>query len=220
MISSASQTGVLAWQPGIRQEPQDTKSIEHDLERALASRSMKLIADRGREIVAAGKACGYVFQLRPGFACRRRPLFDGDQAILDLYQPGDFISLENLFFSSALDSILALTNVSYWSLDCSGLRELMKDPRIALHLMRHITEEKKRIDAIATLRGQFRARERAAVLMLLLWHRLKAAVGTTVTYKNEECAFLPLTQKQLADYLGVNVIHLNRALKNLRDSGA
>jgi CRP/FNR family transcriptional regulator, anaerobic regulatory protein len=220
MISSASRTGVPAWQPGTRQDPQDSKSIECDLERAFAIRSMKLLADRGREIVTAGKACRYVFQLRSGFACRQRPSFEGDQAILDLYQPGDFIGLENLFFSSALDSILALTNVSYWSIDCAGLLELMKDARIALQLMRHITEEKKRVDAIATLRGQFRARERAAVLILLLWHRLKAAVGTAATDQKEDRAFLPLTQKQLADYLGLHVIHLNRALRDLRDSGA
>jgi CRP-like cAMP-binding protein len=84
--------------------------------------------------------------------------------------------------------------------------------------MRHLVIEKQRRDTIALLLGHFKARERTAALLLLIWRRLKQSVGTANTDENEDS--LPLTQKQLADYLGVDAIHLNRTLGALRNSGA
>src|SRR2546430_4653132 len=139
-----SKTSVPAWQHGPRQEGQTTASIECDLQREFVSGSRELVGDRGREIVTAGVTCRHVFQLKSGLACRQRPLPEGEQAILDLYRPGDFIGLENLFFAPALDTVLALTNVSYWALDHAALNGLMQEPRIALQLMRHMAEEKQR----------------------------------------------------------------------------
>src|SRR6266581_9489345 len=96
-----SKTSVPAWQHGPRQEGQETC----DLQREFVSGSRELVGDRGREIVTAGVTCQHVFQLKSGLACRQRPLPEGEQAILDLYRPGDFIGLESLFFASALDTV-------------------------------------------------------------------------------------------------------------------
>jgi CRP-like cAMP-binding protein len=137
---------------------------------------------------------------------------------LDFYRPGDFIALDSLFFAPPLDTVLALATVSYWALEHVALKRLMQDPSIAVQLMRHMAEEKQRLDTIAMLMGQLTARDRTAALLLILWRRLKPAPSVAATDENKECAMLPLTQKQLADYLGLNVIHLNRTLRNLRDS--
>src|SRR6266568_7514360 len=222
MIDLKSETGVRAcdWQHRPRQEWQDTASIERDLQRAFGSGAKQLVADRGREIVTAGVACQHLFQLKSGMACRQRPLSEGGQAVLDLYRPGDFIGLDSLFFAPALDTVLALTNVSYWVLDHAALNGLMQAPRIALQLMRHMAEEKQRVDMIAILLGQFKARERTAALLLFLWRRLRPASGRAAAGENEAGVGLPLTQKQLADYLGLDVIHLNRVLGGLPNSGA
>jgi CRP-like cAMP-binding protein len=208
-----------AWQHA-RQEPQNTASSERNLEQAFGRGSRQLIIERGGEIVTAGITCKHVFQLKSGLAIRQRPLRDGGQAILDLYLPGDLIELDSLFFAPPLDTVRALTSVSYRALDHAALKRLMQEPRITLHLMRHLAEEKQRLDAIAILLGQFKARERTAALLLLIWRRLKQALGTATTGENEDCASLPLTQKQLADYLGLDVIHMNRTLGALRNSGA
>jgi CRP-like cAMP-binding protein len=208
-----------AWPRGPPKE-RHTASIEWDLQQAFGSRSTQLSAHRGREIVTAGVTCTHVFQLKSGVACRQRPLRDGGQAILDLYLPGDFIELDSLFFAPSLDTVLALTNVSYWALDHAALNRLMQEPRVALQLMRHMAEEKQRLDTIAILLGQLKARERTAALLLVLSRRVKPASGTAPTGENKDCPSLPLTQKQLADYLGLNLIHLNRTLGALRNSGA
>jgi CRP/FNR family transcriptional regulator len=217
MIDSKRKRGV----PGCEcewQQRQDTASIDRDLQRAFDSESRRLVADRGREIVTAGVVCQRLFQLKSGLACRQRPLSENMQPILDLYQPGDFIGLDNLFFSPPLDTVLALTKVSYWALERATLNRLMQAPRTTLQLMRHMVEEKQRVDAVAILLGQLKARERTAALLLFLWHRLGPASGRAATGENEEG--LPFTQKQLADYLGLDVIHLNRVLGGLRNSGA
>jgi CRP/FNR family transcriptional regulator, anaerobic regulatory protein len=217
MTGLASKTGV-AWQPGARQEQEDTGSIECDLERAFGSRSRRLVADRGCEIVTAGVPCQHVFQLRSGLACRQRPLPEGGEAILDLYRSGDFFGLENLFFAPALDTVLALTTLSYSAIDHAALHQLLQHPSIALQLMRNMAEEKQRVDTIATFLGQLKARERTAALLIFLWRRLRRVSGRAATAGNE--AGLPFTQKQLANYLGLDVIHLNRVLSRLRNSGA
>jgi CRP/FNR family transcriptional regulator len=216
-MTDLKNTGVLAceWQQG---PGQDTTRAESDLQRAFGSGSKRLVADRGREIVTAGVACQSLFQLKSGMACRQRRLSEGSQAVLDLYQPGDFIGLDSLFFAPALDTVLALTKVSYWALERATLNRLMQAPRIALQLMRHMAEEKQRVDTIAMLLGRLKARERTAALLVFLWHRLGPASGRAATGENEEG--LPFTQKQLADYLGLDVIHLNRVLGGLRNSGA
>jgi len=216
-MTDLKNTGVLTceWQQG---PEQDTASTGSDLQRAFGSGSRRLVADRGREIVTAGVACQHLFQLKSGLACRQRPFSEGGQAVLDLYRPGDFIGLDSLFFAPALDTVFALTNVSYWVLDHGALNRLMQAPRVALQLMRHMAEEKQRVDTIAILLGQLKARERTAALLLFLWRRLRPASGRAATGENE--AGLPFTQKQLADYLGLDVIHLNRVLGGLRNSGA
>jgi len=145
-------------------------------------------------------------------------LCDGGQAILDVYLPGDFIGLDGLFFAPALDSVVALTSVRYWAIEHATLLRLMQKPEIALLLMRRVTEEKRRVDTIATLLGQVKARERTAALLLFLLRRLKLASDGAASEKGTS-ARLPLTQKQLADYLGLNVVHLNRTLSALRDGG-
>jgi hypothetical protein len=84
--------------------------------------------------------------------------------------------------------------------------------------MQNMAEEKQRIETIATFLGQLKARERTAAVLLFLWRRLRRASGKAATGRNE--AGLPFTQKQLANYLGVDVIHLNRVLSGLRNGGA
>jgi CRP-like cAMP-binding protein len=205
-----------AWQRGPPQG-RHTASIEWDLQQAFGT---QLSAHRGREIVTAGATCKHVFRLKSGLACRQRPLRDGGQAILDLYLPGDFIELDSLFFAPSHDTVLALTNVSYWALEHAALNRLMQEPRVALQLMRHMAEEKQRLDTIAILLGRLKARERTAALLLILSRRVKPASGAATTGENEDCPSLPITQKQLADYLGLNLIHLNRTLGALRNIGA
>ena len=203
-----------------RQQPQNAASIEWNLEQAFGRGSRQFIIDRGDEIVTAGVRCKHVFQVKSGLAIRQRPLRDGGQAILDLYLPGDLIELDSLFLAAPLDTVLALTRVSYWALDHAALNRLMQEPRVTQQLMRHLVKEKQRRDTIAILLGQFKARERTAALLLLIWRRLKQTLRTANTDENEDCASLPLTQKELADYLGLDLIHLNRTLGALRNSGA
>jgi CRP-like cAMP-binding protein len=202
------------------EQPQNAASIGWNLQQAFDRGSRQLVINQGGAIVTAGVTCKHVFQLKSGLAIRQRPLRDGGRAILDLYFPGDLIELDSLFFAPPLDTVLALTRVSYRALDHAALNRLMQEPRITLQLMRHLVEEKQRLDVIAILLGQFKARQRTAALLLLIWRRLKKTLGTANTDENEDRASLPITQKQLADYLGLDVIHLNRTLGSLRNSGA
>ena len=110
-------------------KPQNAASIGWNLRQAFDRGSRQLVINQGGEIVTAGVTCKHVFQLKSGLAIRQRPLRDGGRAILDLYFPGDLIELDSLFFGPPLDTVLALTRVSYRALDHAALNRLMQEPR-------------------------------------------------------------------------------------------
>jgi CRP/FNR family transcriptional regulator len=226
IVDLTSEAGVptAEWQRGPQRKlGRDEACVEWKLQRAFSGDWRRpgaggKVVDRGREIISAGTPCHQVYRLLSGFAFRARPLAEGRRAILDIYRPGEFIGLDELFFARALDDVIALTNASYWALEHRAVHELMQQPGVALWLMRHLAMEKRRVDGLATLLGQAKACERTAALLLFLWRRRKLTSAGAAGEK-EASAKLPLTQKHLADYLGLNVIHLNRTLAGLRDRG-
>jgi CRP-like cAMP-binding protein len=161
--------------------------------------------------------CDKVFWLASGWACRERMLPDGRRAILDFYLPGDFIGLDHLFQQHASDSVVTLTESGYYALGCEALLALFRqNSAIALELMRLVTEEKQRLERHATRIARLPAMERSVAALRHLCERLALARGADKLRGDSAGYKLPLSQQILADYLGLNIIHLNRTLKALR----
>ncbi|MDB5365532.1 MAG: hypothetical protein JWM77_1459 [Rhodospirillales bacterium] len=222
--AETAETARAWWHGAHGQHSDDAADIDRELQRVFAGGCRgqgrrPCIADRGSEIISAGMPSRRLCRLNSGLAARVRKLPQGRQVILDIYRPGDFLGLDTLFFEPALDTSVALTTVGYGSIESAALCELLQQPAIVLRLMEQLVEEKRRIDALAILLGQAKARERTAALLLVLWRRLRFSSGDATDGIPRTSARLPLTQKQMADYLGVNVVHLNRTLADLRACG-
>jgi CRP-like cAMP-binding protein len=222
--AETAETARAWWHEAHAKHSDDAADVERELQHVFGGGCRgqgrrACVADRGCEVISAGMPNRRLCRLNSGLAARVRNLPQGRQVILDIHRPGDFMGLDTLFFARALDSSVALTTVGYWSIEHAALRELLQQPKIVLRLMEQLVEEKRRVDALATLLGQAKARERTAALLLFLWRRLRFASGDTTDGMPRTSARLPLTQKQMADYLGVNVVHLNRTLADLRACG-
>ena len=81
-----------------------------------------------------------------------------------------------------------------------------QDPDVGIRLWWHICEDERRLHSWVTGLGRGNAEERIAAMLLDFRVRLRRAGLADVTFR------LPMTQQQMADYLGLTVVHVNRVL--------
>jgi CRP-like cAMP-binding protein len=171
-------------------------------------------------LVRANKPCRRVLLLASGWAYRQRVLPDGRHTILDLYLPGDLIGLDHLFLQRPPDSVMTLTAAGYYALECSALRALSRQhPGVGLAVGRGLFEEKQRIERHTMRLARLPTLERTAAAMCHLCERLAAGRGKAEGNGSGTAVRLPLTPQQWANYLGLSVVHLNRALRAFHFGG-
>lgn len=159
----------------------------------------------GAEISAADEAGPRL--ILSGWACEMRQLLDGRRQIFSFLMPGD-ISLPRPDSRRSAFTLVALTSVS-----CVDLAEpedsSMPILPVVLRTVQRLNES-RRYDAVLRL-GQLSASERTINLLLEL--RARMLINGTAS---GDCFHLPITQKQMADALGLSLVHVNRTLKELR----
>jgi CRP-like cAMP-binding protein len=153
-----------------------------------------------------------VILIRSGFGFRSCGLADGRRAILHILTPYDIAGLDHLVLARPIEEITATSRVGYHALRASQLRELMADRSIALHVLAVVAEARWRADRLAAMIGRLDAQARISVMLLDLYERLRRnGLISRTTYN------LPLTQEQIADHLGLTLVHVNRTLRRLRE---
>lgn len=169
-----------------------------------------------QDMIREGDRPGHVFVVLEGWACRYKILPNGSRQILAFLMPGDCCDLHIGLLDQMDHSIQAVTRCSVATItrvDMDGL--MSKSPRIAkaLYIAQLVDEGTMR--AWITSMGRRTSIERVAHLMCELYLRARN-IGLVA---QPELA-LPLSQALLADSLGMTAVHLNRVLKELRQSGA
>ena len=171
----------------------------------VAGRDAPLIADRDIDAAA-------VVLIRNGFAYRSCALADGRRAILDIVLPGDIAGLDQIVLARRSGELTAAGRAGYHVLGAAALRQLMTDRSIWLHAMAIIAEARWRADRLAASIGRLDAQARLCVMLLDIHDRLRRrGLINRPTYN------LPLTQEQIADHLGLTLVHVNRTLRKLRE---
>ena len=153
-----------------------------------------------------------VILIRSGFAYRSCGLPDGRRAILDLLVPGDFAGFNKLGAPRPSEQIHALGNVAFSALGLNDLAELVADNDIALSVIASLARMQSRGDRLAAEIGRLDAAERICVFLLDIYDRLR---GRGLI--RDPNYYLPITQEQIADHLGLTLVHVNRCLRRLRD---
>jgi CRP/FNR family transcriptional regulator len=153
-----------------------------------------------------------VILIRSGFAFRSCVLADGRRAILDVLVPGDVAGLDHIVLSTPISEITASNRVGYHALDPFAVRALLDDRCAALRVFALIAEARWRSDRLAAMIGRLDAQARIAALVLSIHDRLRRRGLTSQLSFN-----LPLTQEQIADHLGLTLVHVNRTLRRMRE---
>ena len=171
----------------------------------------------GRALIPGGNDHPYVYRLLRGWAGRVRMLPDGRAQFILIFLPNDLFGVKSLFVSRHVDSIRAISDIVVERVHYETLYELYrKDTADAMRCTWQVIEEERRLHSWVVGLGQGSADERLALLLLDFKGRLQSSGllhAGALTYD------MPLTQTQLADHLGITSVHMNRVLKEFRDSG-
>jgi len=169
----------------------------------------------GSDIVAAGHRYRCLFVLNRGMAIRYKVLHDGRRHIINLNLPGDLLGFPGCLFDRSLYSIASLGDVTVCPITHEDLFVLFRRyPRLSTALFWLVGHQAAVFAEHLVGVARQSAYERIAHLLLELLVRLQA-VGIA-----DECSyFLPITQEQMADALGLSEPHVNRTLRRLREDG-
>ncbi len=166
-------------------------------------------------LLRAGEHTHRVSTLLTGWAFRCCTFDDGRRQIMSILLPGDTFGIEALFDEHLDYMVWSATPVSYAVIDVEAVMRLFdREAWFRRDLMLTLAREKAASEQWMAQLGRCDAEERTALLLLLLHRRLLARdLATATSFK------LELNQQELADMLGLHLIHLNRILSRLRARG-
>jgi CRP-like cAMP-binding protein len=168
---------------------------------------------RHRTIFAGNGGEAPVILMQRGIAYRSCTFPDGRRSIIDLLLPGDFGGLDHLVSAGGYQEVTAAANiVGYRAMRPAALRDMLGNPAVALRVTSLMAEVQWRMDRNMTAVLRLDAYERIALLLMDIYDRLRRRDLIARPTFN-----LPLTQKQIADHLGMTMIHVNRTLRRMRE---
>ena len=167
---------------------------------------------RGQEICGQGRSVEHWYFLISGAARRCAIRSDGRRQIVDLLLPGDFFGLAFGDQSDATVEAVAENTVvaSYPRPRIEVLAD--SDPKIARELRDIAFKALSRMETQLLILGRITALEKVGSFLLEMSARLSN--GDT------ERIALPISRYDIADYLGVSVETVSRALSHLKQRGA
>jgi CRP/FNR family nitrogen fixation transcriptional regulator len=163
---------------------------------------------KGVEIYGEKEPAEYVYQVISGVVCTYKLLSDGRRQIGAFHLIGDIFGFENRglhrFTAEAIvDTALRL--VRRRSLELVAERDVL----VANNLLSLATSNLRHAEDHMLLLGRKTALERVAAFLLEMDRRLTAA-GVLA---------LPMCRRDIADYLGLTLETVSRALSNLHERG-
>lgn len=166
------------------------------------------------DLIREGDRPGPVFAVLEGWACRYKVLPNGSRQVTAFLMPGDTCDLHIGLLDAMDHSIQTITAARVATIGRAEMDAVMDDHRgiaRAMYVSQLVDEGIMR--AWITSMGRRSSIERVAHLMCELYLR-----GRSIGLAAEDHFALPLSQIMLADALGMTPVHMNRVLKDLRQS--
>jgi CRP-like cAMP-binding protein len=181
----------------------------------LRTASVPRHALKGECLIEEGAELSSLLILCSGMARAVRTLKDGNQQIVAVLVEGDALNAGEIVFRQSRKSIYALTATVCLAIPLRRLNELMASrPAIARALWLETAAQAAIQQEWMVWLGRQTAQTRLAHFLCEVSHRLQ------LSGRNTRAAFeFPLTQRDLADTLGLSPVHVNRTLQTLRAQG-
>jgi CRP-like cAMP-binding protein len=168
----------------------------------------------GRDMVHQGQSDQAAYILSRGWVSSYKIQLDGTRQIVDFQVPGDFLGLRSVLLRTSDHSFEPVVEVEAAEvLKSDLLAAFAQTPRLAMAILWAASRDEAMVVEHLVGIGRRDADARMAHFLLELGSRLAlVGIGTQEGY---DC---PLTQYHLADALGLSAIHVNRVLRQLRES--
>lgn len=177
--------------------------------------SHRRLFEAGEELVSCDRPTRSAYVLHEGWASAYREMSDGTRQIFDFRLPGDFLGLLTLLVRRLDYNVVALTDVVVSEVSMDKLISTFRQsPLLSEAVLWSLSRDAAIIAEHLVNIGRRGALERTAHLLIEIGYRLNQ-VGQSPP-DNYEC---PMTQKDLAEALGITHVHLNRVLRQLRGDG-
>ncbi|MDI3561971.1 Crp/Fnr family transcriptional regulator [Bradyrhizobium sp. Arg816] len=170
---------------------------------------------KGECLIEEGAELSSLLILCSGMARAVRTFSDGNQQIVAVFVEGDSLNAGEIVFRQSRRSVYALTDAICLSIPLRQLNELMNNrPAIARALWFETAAQAAIQQEWMVWLGQRTAQTRLAHFLCEVSHRLQlSGRGARATFE------FPLTQRDLADTLGLSSVHINRTMQTLRSQG-
>ncbi len=173
----------------------------------------ELTVDAGTTILLEGSNSPQLFTVLSGMGTRSKTLIDGRRQVINFLFPGDFIGLQAGLMGEMKHSVEASIPMRLCVFSRADLWNLFKAHASRAYDLTWIAavEEHFLGETIASL-GQRDALGRVAWALLRIHQRLTAVDAGT-----DNGVPMPYRQQDLADALGLSLVHTNKTLANLRE---
>lgn len=175
----------------------------------------ELQVQAGTTLLLEGAASPQLYTVLKGLGLRYKTLEDGRRQVVNFAFPGDLLGLQSALMGEMSHSATASTDMVLCVFDRAGLWDLFRDQPARSYDLTWLAAQEEHFlgDALATV-GQRDARARMAWAILKLWRRAEALEMT-----EGGSVALPWRQQDLADALGLSLVHTNKTLGRLKQDG-
>lgn len=167
----------------------------------------------GEALYHEGDETSYFYTAREGLGARVKHLPNGERQVVNFIFPGDVVGLQAILAGGASNSAIAASTMVLCRFEKRRLHELYRNSPDRAYALTWIAaaEEHFMGETIATL-GQRNAMQRMAWALLKIHNRL-TAIGLAGEWGEVP---LPFKQRDLADAMGLSLVHTNKTLAKLR----
>jgi CRP-like cAMP-binding protein len=168
----------------------------------------------GTPVLIEGTGSDHLYTVLRGMGVRFKTLETGARQVVNFVMPGDFLGLQAAVMGEMKHSVSATTAMTLCVFDRRNLWTLFRtEPQRAFDLTWLAAVEEHFLgEALASL-GQRSGISRLAWALFKLWQRLQA-----LGLGQDGAVPLPFRQQDLADALGLSLVHTNKSLQKLRQA--
>lgn len=214
-VVNTSRLGVPCLACPLRTKPVFKDNPEEEVRFIQAMKTEHRFVAAGSDIVHLGQEDAELFTLFSGWAFRYQSLPDGRRQILNVLLPGDLVGLQASLLGPTQHAVAALTDVELCVFPRRRVLDLfMHMPNLGYDVAWLGAREESLVDSNLTSVGQRSAASRIAALVIMLYRRADAlglVSGGSFRF--------PLSQQQLADALGLSLVHTSKTWSKLRRAG-
>lgn len=188
---------------------------EEELAYMMTFKIGELSVDPGTTLLMEGSNSPQLFTVLSGMGTRYKTLANGERQVINFLFPGDFTGMQAAIMGEMKHSVEATTPMVLCVFNRSDIWNMFRaHPERAYDLTWIAAVEEHFLgETIATL-GQRDAGQSVAWAYLRIHHRLRAVgLGTKSTVP------FVCRQQDLADALGLSLVHTNKTIARLRDLG-